>query len=172
VRTRNPDRGLGTSGISKYFAHYFSRVSPNEAIGRHILQNNRTSGNNCTLADRYSGDNQTTDCNPASLANENGRNLELEVFPPKIVTSSRKIATPGDANIRFDRNLRQALNSNIISDPNVIANGEAPREGDINVPAKEHVLPDPGAKGAEESGAETRYLGKGILKENRGYQHP
>ena len=104
--------------------------------------------------------------------NENWRNLELEIFPSKIVTSGRKVTTSGEANIRFDRNLRQALNPNIISDPNMIANGEAPRVGDINVAAKEHALPNSGTKGAKESGAETCRLGKGILKENRGYQHP
>jgi len=131
------------------------RVAPNETIGRHISQNNRTSRNNCTLADRYSGDNQATDCNPASLANENRRNLELEIFPPKIVTSGGKITTSRDTNIRFDRNLRQALNSNIISKPNMIANGKAPRAGDINVAAKDYVLPNPGAKGAKKRGAET-----------------
>jgi hypothetical protein len=169
---RNPDRGLGASGISKYLVHYLGRVPPNEAIGRHIPQNNRTSGNNCTLADCYSGDNQATDCNPASLTNENGRNLELEIFPPKIVASGRKITTSGDANIRFDCHLRQALNPNVISDPNMIANGEAPGAGDINIAAKENVLPDPGTKGAKESSAETRSPGIGILKENRGYQHP
>ncbi len=71
------------------------------------------------------------------------------------MTSRGKITTPGDANIRFDRNLRQALNPNIISEPNMIANSEAPREGDINVAAKEHALPNLGTKGAKESGAET-----------------
>ena len=78
---RNPEFGLGGAGISKYLAHDLGGVPPNKTIGRHISQNNRTSGNNCTLADRYSGDNQATDCNPASLANENGRNLELENLP-------------------------------------------------------------------------------------------
>ena len=37
----------------------------------------------------------------------------------------------------------------------MIANGEAPRVGDINVAAKEHLLPNPGTEGAKESGAET-----------------
>src|SRR5438552_10244212 len=59
--------------------HNCRRVASNEAIGRHIFQNHRPSGNNRTLANRYSRENQAADCNPASRANEDGRNLELEI---------------------------------------------------------------------------------------------
>ena len=71
------------------------------------------------------------------------------------MTSGSKITTSGHANILFDRNLRQALNPNVISDPNMIANGEAPRVGDINVATKDDVLPNPGTEGAKKEGAET-----------------
>src|SRR5216110_685575 len=58
-RSQRHDQGDGDSGLgafvgSKYLIHNCRGVSSNEAIGRDILQNHRTSGNNRTLANRYS----------------------------------------------------------------------------------------------------------------------
>jgi hypothetical protein len=155
VQPRNSDRSLGVFGISKYLKHYFRRVSPNEAIGRHVLQNNRTSGNNCTLANCYSGKNQATDCNPASLADDNRRYLELKIFLSIIVAPGTQKGAPGDTNIRSDCDLREAENSNVVTDPGVIPKREPPRKGNIYVAAKAHTFPNSGTKGAEESAADT-----------------
>src|SRR6476661_3481002 len=76
---RHWDRGFGGFGASKYLIHNCRGIPTNEAIGRHIFQNHRTCGNNRTLANRYSRENQAAHCNPASRAKENGRNLELEI---------------------------------------------------------------------------------------------
>jgi hypothetical protein len=132
---RDWDRGLGGFGASKYLIHNCRGVSSNEAIRRDILQNHRTSGNNRTLANRYSRENQAADCNPASRANEDGRNLELEIFPPQIVASRTKKRPPRDANTRFDRDLRQTENPDIIPDPDMVAYDQAPWKRDIHIAA-------------------------------------
>ncbi len=54
-----------------------------------------------------------------------------------------------DTDIRFDGDLGEAENSNIVADPGMVADGEAPRKGDIYVAAKAHSFPNPGTKGAE-----------------------
>jgi len=169
VRWRETPRA---AGVSKYFTHNCGGVSANQAIGRHIFQDNRTRGNNCTLADCYSGDNQATNCNPASVANEDGRNLELEVLRPKIVASSAKKRASGDANIGFDRHLRQTENSNIVPNPDVIADCQAPGVRDIYVTAKAKPPSNFRTERAQQGGAKARSPGTGILEEKTAHQHP
>jgi len=122
--------------------HNCRRVASNEAIGRHIFQNHRPSGNNRTLANRYSRENQAADCNPASRANEDGRNLGLEIFPPNIVASGTQERPSGDANIRFDCDLCQTENPDIVADPDMVAHDQAPGKRDIHIAANAYLLPN------------------------------
>jgi hypothetical protein len=118
-------------------------------MGRDILQNHRTSGNNRTLANRYSRENQAADCNPASRANEDGRNLELEIFPPHIVASRTKKRPPRDANTRFDCDLCQTENPDIIPDPDIVAYDQALWKRDIHIAANPYSFPNFRSEGAE-----------------------
>ena len=129
--------------------HNCRRVASNEAIGRHIFQNHRPSGNNRTLANRYSRENEAADCNPASRANEDGRNLELEIFPPYIVASRTKKRPPRDANPRFDCDLCQTENPDIIPDPDMVAYDQAPWKRDIHIAANAYSFPNFRSEGAE-----------------------
>jgi len=129
--------------------HNCRGVSSNEAIGRHIFQDHRTGGNNRTLANRYSGENHAADCNPASRVNEDGRNLELEIFPPHIVASRTKKRPPGDANTRFDCDLCQTENPDIIPDPDMVAYDQAPWKRDIHIAANTYSFPNLRSERAE-----------------------
>jgi len=142
-------RSLWGFGASKYLTHNGCGVPANEAISRHIFQNNRTSGNNCTFANRYSRENQAANCNPGSRANEDGRNLELEIFPAKIVARRTKKGPSGHANIRFNYDLRHAENPNIVADPDMVAHYQAPWKGDIYIAANAYSLPNLRTKRAE-----------------------
>jgi len=134
---------------SKYLIHNCRRVPSNEAIGRDILQNHRTGRNNCTLANRYSRENQATDCNPASRANEDGRHLELEIIPPDIVASRTEKRPPRDANVRLDCDLCQTENPDIIPDPGMVAYDQAPWKRDIHIAANDYSFPNFRSEGAE-----------------------
>jgi len=68
-------------------------------------------------------------------ANEDGRNLELEIFPPHIVASRTKKRPPRDANTRFDCDLCQTENPDIIPDPDIVAYDQAPWKRDIHIAA-------------------------------------
>jgi hypothetical protein len=135
VHGRDWDRGLGGFGPRNISYTTAAGVPSNEAIGRHIFQNHRASGNNRTLANRYSRENQAADCNPASRANEDGRNLELEIVPPHIVACRTKKRPPRDANTRFDCDLCQTENSDIVPDSDMVAYDQSPWKRDIHVAA-------------------------------------
>jgi len=129
--------------------HNCRGVSSNEAIGRHIFRNHRTGGNNRTLANRYSRKNQAADCNPASRANEDGRNLGLEIFPPNIVASGTQERPSGDANIRFDCDRCHTENSDIIAQPDMVAHDQAPWKSDIHIAANAYSFPNLRSERAE-----------------------
>jgi hypothetical protein len=83
------------------------------------------------------------------------------------VASRTKKRASSDTNIRFDCDLGEAENSNVVADPGMIANGEAPREGDIYVAAETHSFPNPGTEGAEQGTAEARAPGTEVHKKTQ-----
>jgi hypothetical protein len=74
-----------------------------------------------TLANRYSGENQAADCNPASRA---------------------KKRPAGDANIRFNCYLCQAENPDIVAHPDMVADDQAPWKRDVHITADNYSFPN------------------------------
>jgi len=78
-----------------------------------------------------------------------GRNLELEIFSPNIVASRTKKRASGDANIRFNCDLCQTENPDIIADPDMVAHDQAPWKRDIHIAANAYSLANLRAEQAE-----------------------
>jgi hypothetical protein len=139
-------KALGIRGL-EYLAHKGGGVPSNGAIGRYIFQNNRTSGNNDTFANRCSGKNQTAIAIQLPVRIRMGATFSLKFL--QIVPRRTKKRPPGDANIWFNCDLRQAENPDIVADPDMVSHDQAPGKGDIYVAAYAYSFPNLRTEGAQ-----------------------
>lgn len=112
------------------------RISTHQGVWRDIFKHDAGGRYDRAGADRHAGRDERSRCDPDAVIDFDRRDLQFEILAPKIVTPGAKISSLTDANIRFDGDLRQAQNTNIFSDPDVIADGEPPGERDV------HIFPD------------------------------
>ena len=66
-----------------------------------------------------------------------------------------KIGALADADIGFNGNGRETENADVFPDPNVIADAQAPGEGDVHIRSDYHALSDFRAKESKQSDSQS-----------------
>src|SRR5205807_1590080 len=107
------------------------RISANETPGQYIIKYHAARRDDGAAADLHSRRDETQGRDPGPIAHRDRSRLQLEIFPSKIVAPRAKIGALTNANIRSDRNLREAENADLFPDPDVIAHRQPPGMGNI-----------------------------------------
>lgn len=147
-----------------------SRTKPcRTPIGGHsfgdIPDHDRACSDHHIRPSRYSGTDERPCGNPAPVTYGDGRGDEIEGVFPMVVRSCAEKGPLGNAHMRTDFHPVETENENIVANPDMIADFQPPREGNIH-PAADHHLPSHFR--AED--AQHRHLHGGGQREPRGEQ--
>ena len=105
--------------------------------------------------------------NPTSFLNHNRFRNEVEGWLFKIVRAGAKKSTLGQAHIGGDRDAVERENQNLLADPDMVPDLQAPREGDIHAGADHDAFADFCAEGPQHRDSKGRRQWKPTLKKQR-----
>ncbi len=129
-------------------------IALNQRIRGDSLKHDTARGYNRARSDLDAGADKSNCGDPASGANSDRGDFQLEIFPSKIVTACAKIGALTDADIGFNGNGRETQDADVFPDPDVIADAQTPREGDVYVCPNHDILADFCAERTQDSGTE------------------
>src|SRR5437773_386709 len=105
-----------------------ARVPANQKIWRNILIKYTSRRHDSPLATFDSRSNKTRSRDPTAFTSSNRCDLQFEIFPSKIMSACAKICALADANIRFNRHLREREDADVFTNPDVVADCQSPRK--------------------------------------------
>jgi len=98
--------------------------------------------------------------------------LKVESLTPPGMGAGAKEGSLGDAYIRAKRDGSQAKNENFLPDPDMIPDGQAPGEGDIDAGADDDAVAELGAEKTKQPDPKEGRPGKRVEEEDAFAQNP
>ncbi len=144
--------------------HHDRRVSADKRIWRNIRANDCARRHDGTFPDFHTRQYDRAGRNPAPGADGNRPRYQIERLRPEIVGPSAEISSLRDAHIRLDYHGRQAENPDILPDPNVVADAQPPRKGDVRVLPDDHACANLSVESAQKRDPYLRRPRQGILE--------
>jgi hypothetical protein len=130
------------------------------------------SSDNRASPDLYAWGDKGGGGDPCAGANRDWGNFEFEIFASKIVTACAKIGALTDANVGFDCHRSEAENAYVLADPNMVADNESPRKGNVHIVSDYDAMPDGSAKESQQFHAQRRGPWEGCLKKHPAHKNP
>ena len=143
------------------------RVTRNDHIRAGIAHHYGARSANGIRPQRHSGADKDACGNPTTLLNHNRFRNEVEGGFFKIVRTGAKKRPLGQAHIGGDRDAVESQYQNLLADPDMVPDLQAPREGDIHAGADHNAFSDFCTEGPQHRDSKGRRQWKPTLKKQR-----